>query len=60
VEEISTLEQAAEMCQHGKAWQKSAYVSLQDFAGGEAFLCSEAGRYITGCVLPDLFLIEQG
>ncbi|MBN1776880.1 MAG: SDR family oxidoreductase [Clostridiales bacterium] len=35
-------------CLHGK-------VTPQDIAEGVAFLCSDAGRYITGCVLPYLF-----
>ena len=30
-------------------------VTPQDIAEGIAFLCSDAGRYITGCVLPYMF-----
>lgn len=30
-------------------------VTPQDIAEGVAFLCSDAGRYITGCVLPYMF-----
>jgi NAD(P)-dependent dehydrogenase (short-subunit alcohol dehydrogenase family) len=52
---ITNLEAAIEQVQHGAAWQKRTDVSPQDIAEGVAFLCSESGRYITGCVLPYLF-----
>lgn len=52
---IPNLENAIEQSEHGPAWQKRADVSPQDIAEGVAFLCSEAGRFVTGCVLPYLF-----
>ncbi len=51
---IESLEEATEQCAHGAAWQNRANVSPQDTAEGVAFLCSEAGRFVTGCVLPYL------
>jgi 3-oxoacyl-[acyl-carrier protein] reductase len=52
---LDDLASAIEHTQHGEAWQKRANVTPQDIAEGVAFLCSESGRYITGCVLPYLF-----
>ena len=52
---IENLETAAEQCGHGPAWQQRATASPQDIAEGVAFLCSEAARFITGCVLPYMF-----
>lgn len=52
---IPDLDSAIEQYQHGIAWQKRTDVSPQDIAEGVAFLCSEAGRFITGCILPYLF-----
>lgn len=52
---IKTLKEAIEQCDHGPAWQNRSTTSPQDIAEGVAFLCSEAGRFITGCVLPFLF-----
>jgi NAD(P)-dependent dehydrogenase (short-subunit alcohol dehydrogenase family) len=52
---ISTLENAIEQSQQGIAWQQRTDVSPQDIAEGIAFLCSDSGRYITGCVLPYSF-----
>jgi len=49
---IDKLEGAIEQCEHGLAWQKRNAISPQDIVEGVAFLCSEAGRFITGCVLP--------
>ncbi|MFB0503345.1 MAG: SDR family NAD(P)-dependent oxidoreductase [Candidatus Bathyarchaeia archaeon] len=49
---IESLEEAIEQCEHGRAWQKRTTTSPQDIAESVAFLCSEAGRFITGCVLP--------
>jgi 3-oxoacyl-[acyl-carrier protein] reductase len=46
---------AIELCDQGATWQQRTDVSPQDIAEGVAFLCSEAGRFITGCVLPYLF-----
>ena len=55
VSTIGGLEEAIEQYQHGVAWQNRKNVSPQDIAEGVAFLCSEAGRFVTGCVLPYLF-----
>jgi NAD(P)-dependent dehydrogenase (short-subunit alcohol dehydrogenase family) len=52
---IPDLDGAIEQCRHGLAWQKRTDLSPQDIAEGVAFLCSESGRFITGCVLPYLF-----
>jgi NAD(P)-dependent dehydrogenase (short-subunit alcohol dehydrogenase family) len=52
---IASLEEAIAQCDHGAAWEGRSNVSPQDVAEGVAFLCSEAGRFITGCVLPYAF-----
>jgi NAD(P)-dependent dehydrogenase (short-subunit alcohol dehydrogenase family) len=52
---LNDLDRAIEHMQHGEAWQKRTNVTPQDIAEGVAFLCSESGRYISGCVLPYLF-----
>jgi len=52
---IKSLTEAIEQCDHGPSWQKRANTSPQDIAESVAFLCSDAGRFITGCVLPFLF-----
>ncbi len=55
VEALPTLDTAIEQCQHGAAWQKRANVSPQDIAEAVSFLCSDAGRFVSGCVMPYLF-----
>ena len=52
---IESLEEAVEQCDHGQAWQNRPDISPQDIAEGVAFLCSESGRFVTGCVMPYLF-----
>jgi len=52
---IATLAEAIEQCDHGAAWQARTTASPQDIAEGVAFLCSEAGRFVSGCELPFLF-----
>lgn len=52
---LADLGIALEQVQHGEAWQKRTNISPQDIAEGVAFLCSEAGQYITGSVLPYLW-----
>jgi len=52
---IESLAEAVEQCEHGPAWQSRANTSPQDIAESVAFLCSDAGKFITGCVLPFLF-----
>ena len=55
ISSIGSLEEAIEQCNHGAAWLNRPDISPQDIAEGVAFLCSEAGRFVTGCVLPYLF-----
>jgi NAD(P)-dependent dehydrogenase (short-subunit alcohol dehydrogenase family) len=55
VQAIESLTKAIEQCDHGPAWQKRTNISPQDIAESVAFLCSDAGRFVTGCVLPFLF-----
>jgi 3-oxoacyl-[acyl-carrier protein] reductase len=52
---LPDLSSAVEQAQQGLAWRERANVSPQDIAEGVAFLCSEAGRYVSGCVLPYWF-----
>jgi len=52
VPEIATLDEAAEQCAHGPAWRDRRTTSPQDIAEGVAFLCSEAGRFISGSIVP--------
>lgn len=52
---LESLDNAIEHMQHGKAWQERTNVSPQDIAEGVAFLCSDSGRFVSGCVLPYLF-----
>jgi 3-oxoacyl-[acyl-carrier protein] reductase len=52
VVEISTFEEAVEQSQNGDAWVKRDKTSPQDIAETVSFLCSDAGRFITGCVVP--------
>lgn len=52
VAEIESLTEAIEQSQHREAWQKRPTTSPQDIAESIAFLASEAGRFVTGAVLP--------
>jgi len=52
---IETLEEAVAQCGHDAPWQNRTDVSPQDIAEGVAFLCSDAGRFISGAVLPYLY-----
>ena len=52
---IESLNEAIEQCDHGPTWQNRSNTSPQDIAESVAFLCSDAGRFITGCTLPFLF-----
>ncbi len=49
---IESMALAIEQCAHGLAWHNRATTSPQDIAEGVAFLCSEAGDFISGAVLP--------
>lgn len=55
VDPIPSLNEAIEQCDHGTAWQKRKTTSPQDIAESITFLCSDAGRFITGCTLPYQF-----
>lgn len=55
VSAIESLEEAIGQCAHGPSWRDRDNVSPQDVAEGVAFLCSEAGRFVTGCLLPYAF-----
>jgi len=52
---VESLAEAVEQCEHGPAWLNRANTSPQDIAESVAYLCSDAGRFITGSVLPFLF-----
>lgn len=52
---IENFSEAVEQSDHGPAWKNRTNTSPQDIAESVAFLCSDAGRFITGCVLPFLF-----
>ena len=55
VSDIKSLEEAIEHSEHGTRWQTRSNISPQDIAEGVVFLCSDAGKFITGCVVPYLF-----
>lgn len=55
VAQIESLELAIEQYKHGPAWQSRDKTSPQDVAESVAFLCSEAGNFISGAVLPFMF-----
>jgi NAD(P)-dependent dehydrogenase (short-subunit alcohol dehydrogenase family) len=55
VAEIATIEDAIQLCEHGPAWSQRTAITPQDIAESVAFLCSDAGRFITGCVVPFAF-----
>jgi NAD(P)-dependent dehydrogenase (short-subunit alcohol dehydrogenase family) len=55
VAEVTSLEEAIELCNHGQKWEERNNITPQDIAEGVALLCSEAGRFITGCELPYMF-----
>lgn len=55
VSNIESLEEAIEQCNHGSAWHKRTTTSPQDIAESVAFLCSEAGKFLTGCIVPYLY-----
>ena len=48
-------EDAVELCAHGPKWIGRKNVTPQDIAESAAMLCSEAGRFVTGCEVPFLF-----
>jgi NAD(P)-dependent dehydrogenase (short-subunit alcohol dehydrogenase family) len=52
---IESLAEAVEQYEHGPAWRHRRNTSPQDIAEATAYLCSDAGRFVTGCVLPFLY-----
>lgn len=55
VDGIDDLAQAIELCNHGPGWENRPNVTPQDIAEGVAFLCSDAGKFISGSELPFMF-----
>jgi len=55
VPQIATLDEAVGQCDHGPAWESRTTTSPQDIAESVAFLCSEAGNFISGAVLPYMY-----
>jgi 3-oxoacyl-[acyl-carrier protein] reductase len=55
VEAVHSLEEAIALCEHDQKWERRNNVTPQDIAEGIAFICSESGRFITGCELPYTF-----
>ena len=48
-------EVALDLARHGENWDSRKGCTPQDVAEAVAFLCSDAGRFITGSVLPFMF-----
>ncbi|MBN2129723.1 MAG: SDR family oxidoreductase [Sedimentisphaerales bacterium] len=55
VPEIDTLDEAVEQCDRGPAWHDRTTTSAQDIAESVAFLCSKAGDFISGALLPYMY-----
>ena len=55
VGEIPSLEEAVEFCEHSAKWQDRKNITPQDIAEGVTMLCSDSGKFITGCELPYMF-----
>jgi 3-oxoacyl-[acyl-carrier protein] reductase len=55
VQEVSSLEEAIELCEHGLKWQERKNTTPQDIAEGVTMLCSDSGKFISGCELPYMF-----
>ncbi len=55
VDEIPSFKTACDYCDHIEEWNGRKKVTPQDIAEGVAFLCSDSGKYITGCILPYQF-----
>ena len=49
VRAIESLEEAIELCELGAKWHGRDNMTPQDIAEGVAWLCSESGRFVTGC-----------
>jgi NAD(P)-dependent dehydrogenase (short-subunit alcohol dehydrogenase family) len=52
---VDGLAEAIEYCEHGAAWHDRTNTSPQDIAESVAFLCSDAGQFVSGCVVPFLY-----
>jgi NAD(P)-dependent dehydrogenase (short-subunit alcohol dehydrogenase family) len=52
VDHVESLDEAIDYSDRGPAWLTRKAVTPQDIAEGVAFLCSEAGRFITGAQVP--------
>jgi NAD(P)-dependent dehydrogenase (short-subunit alcohol dehydrogenase family) len=52
ISKIKNLDEAIKQCEHDKAWLERINLSPQDIAEGITYLCSESGKFISGCVLP--------
>jgi 3-oxoacyl-[acyl-carrier protein] reductase len=55
VSAIDSLEEAIEQCEHCPAWLNRTTISPQDIAESVGFLCSDAGRFISGAMIPYMF-----
>jgi NAD(P)-dependent dehydrogenase (short-subunit alcohol dehydrogenase family) len=55
VDPVADLGTATGLCGHAPAWASRTNVTPQDIAEGVAFLCSDAGRFISGCEMTYLF-----
>lgn len=53
---MDSIDVAVNFCRHGAGWTGRKNTSAQDIAEAIAFLSSENGRFITGCVLPLSFI----
>ena len=55
VKELASLTDAIELCDHGPKWQDRKNITPQDIAEGVCMLCSDFGKFISGCELPYMF-----
>jgi NAD(P)-dependent dehydrogenase (short-subunit alcohol dehydrogenase family) len=55
VKELVSLNDAVELCEHGPKWQDRKNVTPQDIAEGVVMLCSDLGKFISGCELPYMY-----
>lgn len=55
VDLFDDFDKACAYSRHGGEWAARKKISPQDIAESVAFLCSDAAKYITGCVLPFVF-----